>query len=164
MELLISKEDFSGYYPFIGSIDSKVLESNILEIQRKELPRSLGDNLCSKLISFTSDYENLLKGCSYINSRGDEVIYHGLHPVIVYFTLAQLFLQKNIVLSENGFCFLSERVHEKSLLSAIDMSYFRAKNTALRYEQEAVSYLLEHRESYPEWTMPLRERVLSGWY
>ena len=154
---LITISDFENYRDITSNLEEERMNPYILEAQRFELRSFLGDALYRELLEawaespIESKWDNLVSGCSYENSAGDTIYYHGIIPVIVYYSYARFVLAQVVNVTRFGVVKKlnehSEQIDDKSL----NMVYTRAVEAGDAYLREVELYLDENYADFDNW-------------
>ena len=148
--LLINKQDINNYRHIADNIDTgKRLDMFIQEAQELDLKpvlNSCGTDFLYDIEQQASQqtvpvaYDKLLNGTEYTQS-GKTFYFHGLKPVLVYFTWARFLANQQQTVSSHGIVAktsdYSEHVDEKTLARLIT----QARSAAVKYAEEMINYL-----------------------
>lgn len=103
-------------------------------------------------------YQRLLLGCEYQDSNGHTIIYEGLLPALVYFTLARFVETDAIRYTATG---PVQKTHESGNgLSVADTVKLAEKyrSIANAYANEAERFLWDNKTDYPLWKFNARSK------
>lgn len=159
--LFINKETFDKYKDVSEHLDIERIDSSVLEAQIGDLIAFIAEPLYLALQKdftapntwATPKYESLFNGAEY-KPAGQlyDVIYHGLEPVLVYFSYARLLnnLQLNIT-RMGAINYIESDVSENSTQAQIKTKVIDARALAMRYQEEVVNFIATNRADYPEY-------------
>jgi len=163
-KLFITVADFEKYRDVSEQLDDDRADASILEAQITDLVQLIGPALYSLLqTDFTAPatwaipkYENLFNGVKY-KPQGEkyEVIYHGLQPMLALFAYSRYLDNAQLNISRIGpITYVEDEVSEAPTQSQIKTKVIGARAMAVRYQEEALTFLETNAKDYPEWTNP----------
>ena len=155
MDLLINRDDIGKYRPLAelphGRIDNFVKES-----QEIDLAEALGDalyydfisNYCDSSHSNYDNYQLLLKGTTY-EYNGETIKYHGLKPMLSYFTLSRFILSQQVNYTRFGIVQKTDPNSQPIDSTQIKILSTEMKSIAIKYQTDLVKFLNEKENEYP---------------
>lgn len=163
-KLFLQPTDFSAYRDISEHMDDKRYENAVLESQITDLIAFIGEPLYKLLQDdftepdtwTTPKYQELFEGAVYTpQGQSNEVIYHGLQPMLIYFAYARLLDQLQMNLARTGpVTFMDADTSDPATQAQIKTKVIGARAMAVRYKEEAQVYLDTKRTDFPEWKNP----------
>jgi hypothetical protein len=155
---LITLSDFAEYRHITANINEVArLDPFIIEAQLMDLKPVLGSYLYDDFIKNISQskYTELLNGKEYTNTDGKLIRYHGVKPVLVYYTYARLLANDNYRSTPTGFVKklndYSEHIDSGSNEKTLNRLITQARSSAISYQQEMIDFLNEYDTIYDLW-------------
>ncbi|MCJ8208657.1 hypothetical protein MUY27_02990 [Mucilaginibacter sp. RS28] len=166
---LINQETIRRFEDISPNIKPERLLSHIKKAQDLDFKMLLGRPFFNSFISqFNPDgtikdnapegYRNLLNGNEYLDLNGNIVLYEGIAPALVYFTLARIIETDAVRFSSTG---LVSKTHDTSVsLSSTDISKLtgRYRSIANAYANEIEKFLNDHRDDFQLWQYDLKNK------
>ena len=163
-KLFITKDDFDKFRDVTEQLDIERANASILEAQVSDLIQFTGEALYNTLQDdFTSPatwltpiYEDLFNGVVY-KPQGEkfDVIYHGLQPMLTLFAYSRYLDNAQLSISRIGpVTYIEEDVSDAPTQPQIKTKVIGAKAMAVRYQEEALTFLETNKTDYPEWENP----------
>ena len=163
-KLFISKLDFSAYRDISEHIDDDRINASILESQVSDLIPFIGEALYKVLQDdftapdtwTTPKYDELFDGATYKpQGKSYDVIYHGIRPMLVYYTYARLLNTIQMNVSRSGpVTYMNGDISDPAIQAQIKTKVIDARAMATRYMDEVVTFLETNKSDYPEWDNP----------
>lgn len=152
-KLLISIEDIKNYRPMADIIQTRI-DPYIQEAQMNDLKPFLGEPLYRDILTNTSSTLNqeLLYGKNYIDESGYTIVFNGLVPMLVYYSLARIISNNQINITSFG---AVQKVNQSSTpldIATIKMQVTELRANALSYQTEVKKFLDYYLSAYPLWS------------
>jgi len=177
-KLMLQKSDFLNYRDISQNLDDSRLNPYIFEAQIGPLTQLIGRALYTAMQedytpnipidegTFTeSRFDDLWFGITYISNIDEnrEVIFRGLKPATIYWAYRRLEHNQPINITRFGTRKLADT--DFSVDTTTYSHEVAAGSEALQYQSEAIDFLNQFRDIYPEWQHEgLRERSAFKFY
>lgn len=156
MTLLINKNDFIPYAHLSTNLDTtQKLDMHIAHAQDFDLRPLLGDLLYYDILAKLSDgnytgYKELLTGGSY-SYKGVSVLFKGITPVLVHFTLSRLVPAMSNSITPTTFAQKRNEFSDPVAPAEIARVSNMYKSLALGYWAQVEDYLDRHKDDFSLW-------------
>jgi len=134
--------------------EDKLVNAEILNAQRLDLSKFLGDSFYYDFITNNTDqkYIDLLNGKEFENCEGETVYFYGLRYVIAWRAYAKMLNRSSLHLTRTGSRRKqgqteTEPYNNEKLSQALN----NANSRAIFYENNALEFLEQEKESYSLW-------------
>ena len=159
-KIFLKLADFDDYKDLSTNFDLKNYKMAVREAQVVELTDFLGrelylimqDDYDATDDTFgTAKYSTLWFGEDY-DSQGKTVRFHGLQPAVALYAWARMLNSAQLKLTRSGaVTFGDEDVSEAAAQAQIKTKVIEARSMAVRYMEEAKTYLSDNKSDYTEW-------------
>lgn len=142
------------------STDDETAEAMIAEAQRVEIKPRIGDAVYLLITAETPDarFDTLLNGGEWKDSCGKPRLLTGLRTALAYYALARIIRDGNIQATRYGAVVKDDQYSQDPEKTERQRQYRELFAQADSYMAEAVQYLAENCETFPEYQVRGRMR------
>ena len=161
-KLFIEKDAFDSYRDVSDHLEDDRANAAIRETQTVDLIDVIGAGLYRVLQTdfvvpartwTTAKYEALFNGDVYTpRGQTNEVIYHGIQPMLTYYAYARLLSTIQLAVARSGpVTYMEEDTSQPTTQAQIKTKVIDARAMADRYKEEVIAYLNTKSTDYAEW-------------
>ena len=155
---LITVEDIRKFRPLSKEINTERINPFIFEAQHNDLAPVMTPALYNDFVSKYdqtgdgkySDYQKLLNGDTYIpTGKTSPVIYEGIVPMLVYYTLARWYENHSINVTRFGLVQKNTDQSEPIQPAVINQLVETLRSNAIAYQNELIRYITDKIDTFP---------------
>jgi len=157
-DLFFGRADLADFREISANITDATFEIFIREAQTIEVRGFVGNELYRLLLDDwngtdfdTQRFADLWYGVDYTNSESKPVRFNGLMSAAIYFSYSRFLLQQQNNVDRFGVSQLNNEISESATAPQVRGKAGEARQVAMRYQNDAKTFLLDKATTYPEW-------------